>query len=399
MIDLLGAGLVSLAAFIAVISFVVVIHELGHYGAGRMFGVHADAFSIGFGPTLAAWRDKRGTVWRIAALPLGGYVKFRGDENAASAPDRAELDRLRAAHADADTVFHFKPVWQRAVIVAAGPIANFLLAIVLFAALGMARGEMVLEPRVGQVIADSPAAQAGFQPGDLVVSVNGASVNTFTDITAAVMMRAGQPVRFVVERDGQSVPITATPRREMRPDGLGGERAMGFLGVGLASDAAITHQRYSLIEAPGHGVRRTWEMTGTIIDYLSRLVTGRASLEYVNGPVGIATTAGQIANQAVSGEAVDPAAPRGAGERAVQLIAGLVLLAGLLSVALGLMNLLPIPVLDGGHLVYYAYEAVAHKPPSPAVQAAGFKLGLVLILGLLVVATWNDLSYLRGMFS
>jgi regulator of sigma E protease len=397
MLDLFGAGLVSLAAFVAVISFVVVIHELGHYSAGRFFGVHADAFSIGFGPTLASWRARRGTIWRIAALPLGGYVKFRGDSNAASAPDRDELERLRAKRDDADTVFHFKPVWQRAIIVAAGPVANFILAIVLFAILGVARGEVVVEPRVSDVVAESPADAAGFQPGDLVLAINGNAVESFTDITSTVMLRAGHELRFTVEREGGQIELLATPRREMRADGLGGERAMGFLGLAAQSERVV--RRYSVWEAPGYGVRRTWEMSETILDYMGRLITGRASIEYVNGPVGIATTAGQIANNAVSGAPVDTTVQVGLGDRVIQLVTGLVLLSALLSVALGLMNLLPIPVLDGGHLVYYAYEAIAQKPPSPALQAAGFKLGLVLILGLLAVATWNDLSYLRGMFS
>lgn len=390
--------MLSIAAFVAVISFVVVIHELGHYFAGRAFGVHAEAFSIGFGPTLASWRDKRGTLWRIAGLPLGGYVRFLGDANAASAPDIATLERLRAEHADADRVYHFKPVWQRALIVLAGPAANFVLAIVLFAALGMARGEVTIEPRIGSIVEDSPAAEAGFAPGDVLVAIDGQRVQTFTDLTQAVMTRAGTPMRFTVLRDGRELILQATPRREMRPDGLGGTRAFGFLGVGLASDAAVTQRRFNPVEALAHGVARTGNVTATIVDYMGRLVTFQASLEHINGPLGIATTAGQIANTAVS----DPAADAGSydvGAALVRLATSLILLAGLLSVAVGLMNLLPIPVLDGGHLVYYAYEAVAKHPPSPAVQSLGLKAGLALILGLMVVATWNDLSYLVGLFS
>ncbi|PWE17241.1 membrane-associated zinc metalloprotease [Marinicauda salina] len=398
MIDLLGSGLLSLFAFVAVISFVIVIHELGHYGVGRLFGVHAEAFSIGFGPVLAEWRDGQGTRWRISALPLGGFVKFRGDENAASAPDRAALEQARDAHGDADTVFHFKPVWQRALIVLAGPAANFVLAIAVFAVLGAARGEVSAEPLIGTVIEDSAAEAAGFQPGDRVLEIDGAPVRSFTDITESVYIRAGQTMRFLVDRDGRELELVAEPQRQMREDGLGGERAMGFLGVGLSPDAELAYRRYSVIEAPAYGVRRTAEITGMILDYIGRLVTGRASVEHINGPLGIATTAGQIANQAVDGGASGGAAPA-AGDRVLALVLGLVTLAGLLSVALGLMNLLPIPVLDGGHLVYYAYEAVAQRPPSPALQAAGFRIGLALVLGMLFVATWNDVSYLRGLFS
>ena len=394
MIDLLGSGLLSVFAFVAVISFVIVIHELGHYAVGRIFGVHAEAFSIGFGPVLVQWRDGLGTRWRIAALPLGGFVKFRGDENAASAPDRDALEQARSAHSDADTVFHFKPVWQRALIVLAGPAANFVLAIAVFAVLGAVRAE----PLIGTVIEGSAAEEAGFRTGDRVVEIDGAPAQSFSDITEAVYIRAGQPMRFVVARDGREVELTAAPERRVREDGLGGERAMGFLGVGLSSEAEIAYRRYSLIEAPAYGVRRTVELTGMILDYIGRLVTGRASVEHINGPLGIATTAGQIANQAVGAEQTN-AAPAGAGDRAAALALGLFTLAGLLSVALGLMNLLPIPVLDGGHLVYYAYEAVAQRPPSLALQAAGFRLGLALVLGMLLVATWNDVSYLRGLFS
>lgn len=398
MTDILGSGLLSIAAFVAVISFVVVIHELGHYWAGRVFGVHAEAFSIDFGPTLFSWTDKRGTIWRIAGLPLGGYVRFLGDANAASAPDHATLERLRAEREDADQVYHFKPVWQRAVIVAAGPAANFVLAVVLFAIIGMARGEVILEPRIGQVVAESPAEEAGFEPGDVLLTIDGQRVRTFTDLSQAVMTRAGTPMRFIVDRGGEEVFLMATPRREMRPDGLGGTRAFGFLGVGLAEDAELIQRRFGPVEAVGHGVSRTADVTVTIVDYLGRLVTFRASLEHINGPLGIATTAGQIANTAVAAPAADPTS-HDLASAASRLATSLLLLAALLSVAIGLMNLLPIPVLDGGHLVYYAYEAVAKRPPSPGVQAMGFRAGLVLILGLLVVATWNDLSYLVGLFS
>lgn len=401
MFDFLGAGLISIVAFAAVISFVVVIHELGHYWAGRLFGVHAEAFSVGFGPTLTAWRDKRGTIWRIAAFPIGGYVRFRGDENAASAPDAESLERMRAeAGEEGGTVFHFKPVWQRALIVLAGPFANFVLAVAIFAVFAMARGELVIEPRIGSVVEQSAADQAGFEPGDVITAINGEPVASFTEVTQAVYMQAGREMRVEVRRNGETLTLTPTPRREMRADGLGGERAMGFLGVGLAEDAEISRVRYAPWEAPIYGVERTGELVGTILSYMGRLVTGQASFEHVNGPLGIATTAGQIANNAVSGGEPAPAAPSpGVLDRAEALIAGLLLLAGLLSVAIGLMNLLPIPVLDGGHLVYYAYEAVAGRPPSPALQATGFRIGLALVLGLMLVATWNDVGYLRELFS
>jgi regulator of sigma E protease len=402
MIDVLGSGALSLLAFVLVVSFVVVIHELGHYAAGRYFGVHAEAFSIGFGPTLFAVSDKRGTVWRVAALPLGGYVQFRGDRNAASAPDRVRLEQLRQNTPEADTILHFKPVWQRAIIVGAGPIANFLLAIVLFAALGLARGDYVMQPVVGQVVAESAAAEAGFEVGDQLVAMDGAPADDIFDVLSYVRIRAGQPIDFTIERDGQTLALTATPRREMIADPFGGERALGRLGVGFSNTGEVRQVCCNLIEAPFYGLQQTAETSAMIVGFIGRLLTGQASLELLNGPLGIATISGQMANAAVDAPASEAAADSSIGalgERLWRLMLAFLTLSALLSVTLGLMNLLPIPVLDGGHLVYYAYEAIAQRPPSPAVQEAGFKLGIVLLVGMMVVATWNDLSYLRGLFS
>ena len=397
MLDLFGSGALSIASFLIVISFVVVIHELGHYWAGRFFGVHAETFSIGFGPTLTSWRDSHGTLWRLAALPLGGYVRFRGDENAASAPNRDILEQLRSKHEEPDTVFHFKPVWQRAIIVAAGPFANFILAAALFAVLGAMRGELIIEARVGHVMADSAAAEAGFQTGDVITAMDGRPVDGFGDVQQYVFLRADQEIAFTVRRDDGTLTIRAAPRRTLREDGLGGERVMGLLGLQAASEAELRRRDVSLLHAPGYGVERVGETIAMMTDYFVRLLTGRASLEHVSGPVGILTTTGQVANQAVDAPAAAP--DQGAMHRLANLAISLATLSALISVALGFMNLLPIPVLDGGHLVYYAYEAVAQKPPSPAVQDAGFRIGMLLILGMLLVATWNDLGYLRGLFS
>ena len=279
-------------------------------------------------------------------------------------------------------------------------MANFLLAIVLFAILGMTRGEAVLEPRIGLVQDGSPAAEAGFEPGDVVVAIDGEPVDSFYDISETVYMRAGVEMDFVVERDGRTIALTATPERRVMEDGLGGSRARGVLGIGSARDASISVKRESLWSAPLYGVQETLNMIGEILGYIGRLITGQASIEHLSGPVGIATTAGQVANYSVS----DTAAGTGAGEpglgaRTANLVLSLLTLSALLSVALGLMNLLPIPVLDGGHLLYYAYEAIAGRPPSAALQQGGFTVGFVLILGSLLIATLNDISYLRDLFS
>ena len=398
MFDLLGSGLLSIIAFVSVMSFIVVFHELGHYWAGRRFGVHAEAFSIGFGPELFGWTDRNGTHWKVSALPLGGFVRFRGDENAASMADPEALAELARSREDASTVFHFKPLWQRTIIVAAGPFANFVLAIALFGVLGVAAGELRLEPRIGSVIEGAPAEQAGFQSGDLIVSMDGRAVDDFRVIQQYVVTRAGAAVQFEVLRDREPLSLTVTPEARVRPDGLGGERTLGFVGLGLSENAVVERNSVPLIQAPIYGVTRTWETVTMIGDYIGRLITGQASFEHVNGPIGIATTAGQLANSAVDG-GNDPAVQVGVSDRVLALVLSMLALSALLSVALGVMNLLPVPMLDGGHLAFYAYEAILGRPASPQVQEFGFKLGLAAILCMLVVATWNDLSYLRGLFS
>lgn len=396
MIDFLSSGALSIFAFVFVISVVVVIHELGHYGAGRFFGVHAETFSIGFGPTLGAWRDRTGTLWRVAALPLGGYVKFKGDLNAASTPD----DGIDHHHPDADAVMHLKPVWQRAIIVAAGPAANFLLAIILFTVLGLANGEQSYTNTVTEVVEGSAAQEAGFQVGDQFLAVDGQRIEGDGDFEAYIAVRAAQPIVIQVLREGRVADVTATPRRTMVEDRFGGERPLGQLGVRFVRTPTGQRVCCTLLQAPGYGVSQTIEASSMIVSFIGRLITGNASLELMNGPLGIATISGQVANAAVDPSMVNEDAPQtAAGERLRRLVIGLLTLSALLSVTLGLMNLLPIPVLDGGHLVYYAYEAITQRPPSPAFQEAGFRLGLVLIIGMMVVATWNDLSYLRGLFS
>ncbi|WP_019961852.1 M50 family metallopeptidase [Woodsholea maritima] len=396
--DILGSGLIGIFTFLIVMSFVVVIHELGHYWAGRLCGVHAEAFSLGFGPKLFGIYDKHGTCWQVSAFPLGGYVRFLGDENAAGAPDRETLERLRAERGpDADKVMHFKPVWQRAFITAAGPLANFVLAIVIFSVFGAVVGEERRAPLVGGVIEGGAAEAAGVQAGDLVIAIDGRPIESFDELRQMIALRGARDAVITVNRDGQVIDLQARVNRELRPDGLGGERRMGFLGVELSRDAQRTYKRYSWLEAPLYGVRFTADMVGNILDYIGRIVTGRSGTEQLNGPLGIATTAGQLTTNTLL---VD------AGEQEVALnqrvgawVRSLFFFAGLISIGLGLMNLMPIPMLDGGHLVFCAYEAITQRPPSLAVQEMGFKVGLVLVLGILLVATWNDLGYLHGLLT
>lgn len=391
MFDFLTSGLLTIFAFVTVISIVVVIHELGHYYAGRWCGVHAEVFSFGFGPTLLAVKDRRGTIWRIAALPLGGYVRFMGDAGAASEPDNAKLAEMRARMGpDADRCFHFKPIWQRAFIVVAGPLANFILAIAIFSVIAGAFGERGYLPIVGNIAEDSPAEEAGFETGDLVLAIAGQDIERFSDIRMALMWRPGEAVNFDIERGGRQMQLTAAPELRRLPDGFGGYREVAV--VGFTSSGEIYQRAYNPVEAVGVGINRVAGVVSTTGQYVWRIITGRASANMLNGPLGIVTVSGQIANGTVDNAET-------AGAAAGGLALNLIQLAGFFSIGLGLVNLLPIPILDGGHLVYYAYEAVAGRPLSEKAQAIGFRVGLFLVLGMMLVATWNDLVYLGGLGS
>lgn len=389
--NITGIGLLTVFAFVFVISIVVVIHELGHFFAGRFFGIHAEVFSMGFGPTLFAVRDRAGTIWRLAAFPLGGYVRFMGDAGAASEPDQAKLDEMREKLGpEAERCFHFKPVWQRAIVVAAGPIANFILAIVIFTALNLTFGERYLEPIVAGVEAGSPAAIAGFQVDDRIEMIAGQPIETFSDIATHLVWRPGETVTITVRRQGALLDIPVAPALTERTDRFGGERQIPTIGIN--SPGTSLARRMGPLEAFGAANERVWTVVSITGKYVGRIVTGRAPANMLNGPIGIVTMSGQIANASVED------APS-AGIAITALLANLLQLAGLFSIGLGLVNLLPIPMLDGGHLVYYGYEAVAGRPLSARVQAIGFRVGLALVLGMMLVASVNDLSYLRGLFS
>ncbi|MDP1618525.1 RIP metalloprotease [Phenylobacterium sp.] len=395
MFGFLQTALTYIVPFLLVLTVVVTIHELGHYWAARACRVAIDQFSIGFGRRIFGWRDRQGVEWRVGWIPLGGYVKFSGDENAASVPDHANLEALRQkieteqGRGAADRYFHFKPVWQRAFITAAGPLANFVLAIVLFSFLLMTVGETVLPARVAGVEAGSAAQRAGFVVDDVVVEANGQKIDNFFDLQQIIAVRSQAPTTFVVDRGGQLVRLTATPERRIVSDRMGGEQKIGVLGI--ASPAGATDRsvrRYGPLEAVVAGTERTWRVLSTTVYYLGRVVTGRESADQLGGPLRIAQASGQVAQSGA----------QGAPDTGAMLLGSAVALLGLtavLSVGIGFMNLLPVPVLDGGHLVFYAYEAVARRPLAAKVQAAGYRVGLALLLGLMLFATWNDLQQLR----
>lgn len=394
MMGFFGQTLLYIVPFLLVLTFIITIHELGHFLVARAFGVKVDRFSIGFGKTIVARTDKRGTEWRLAWLPLGGYVKFSGDLDASSVPDQAGLAELRqrviaenGAGAERD-YFHFKPVWQRALIVAAGPAANFLLAMVLFTILFSVIGEQIVAPRVARVAPDTPAAAAGFQPRDLIVAVNGRPVAEGAEVTRIVIMSAGDPLRFTVDRGGERVILTATPERRVEEDELAGRVRIARIGLEMAPlQEDYTFRRLNPVEAAAKGVDTIGDTVSTTGTYIGRIFTGKESGDLLNGPVGIAKAAGGVTRQAVAANP-DP------GFMALNLALTFLQFAAIVSIGIGIVNLLPIPVLDGGHLLFYGYEAVARRPVPARVQEVGYRVGLALLVGLMLFATWNDLQKL-----
>ena len=395
MLNFLGQILIYIVPFLLVLTLVVTIHELGHYWVARAFGVKIDRFAIGFGRAIFQRTDKRGVEWRIGWMPLGGYVKFSGDLDASSVPDQAGLAELKQrviaeqGPAAVRDYFHFKPVWQRMLIVAGGPFANFVLAISIFTVMFATFGDQIAPPRVVNVVPGSAAAAAGFRPDDLILEANGAPVRRGEDVIRVVTLNSATPVRFVVERQGQRVPLVATPVRTMTEDAISGQVRVGRIGLemGYRRDE-IRSIRYNPIEAVGAAVVQVKEVLSTTLSYLGRIFTGRESGALLNGPLGIAKAAGGITTQATAGEAP-------AGLKAANLGLMLIQFAAILSIGIGFINLMPIPVLDGGHLVFYAYEAVARKPVAARVQEAGYRVGLALLACLMLFATWNDLQKLN----
>jgi regulator of sigma E protease len=353
----------SVLSFIVVLGVLVFVHELGHYLAARWRGVHVEAFSIGFGQALFSWTDKLGTVWKIAWIPLGGYVKMHGQERPqdVSPEERAKWLPGRT--------FHEKSVGSRAIVVAAGPIANFVLAAVLFAALFATAGRPVIQPVIGEVMPDSAAAHAGLLADDRIVSIAGTPIATFEDIQKIISVRPGETMPIVVDRGGTTKDLTVTTEAHAAADGT----KVGMLGI---KGGRVTYERMSLPASLLGGVTQTWEVTRQTFEGLAQMISGRRGTEDLGGPLRIAQLSGQVAQLG---------------------FASLVSFIAVLSVNLGLINLFPIPILDGGHLLFYAAEAIRGRPIPPRAQEYGFRAGLALLACLFVFATWNDLTHL-GIF-
>jgi regulator of sigma E protease len=359
----------TIIPFLFVLTVVVFVHEMGHYLVGRWCGIGVKAFSIGFGPELIGFNDRHGTRWRISAIPLGGYVKFVGDMNATSTPDAGEIESL--SDDEKKIAFHTQPVWKRALTVFAGPAFNFLLTIAVFAVIFAIYGKFVSEPVVAEVRPNSPAAAAGFLPGDRFVSVDGAPVESFADVQRLVSGRTGDPIVFVLSRNGGEITVTATPEIMEQTDALGNVVKVGVIGV---VNTAESGQPRLIAFTPAGALVEAVQETGHIVvrtgQFLKRFAVGREDKCQLGGPIKIAKISGQAAKLGF--------------EWLVQLVA-------MLSVGIGILNLLPIPPLDGGHLVFYALEAVKGRPVSERAMEAVYRAGLLLVLAFMAFVFWNDL--------
>jgi regulator of sigma E protease len=355
-----------LTGFLLVIGPLIFVHELGHYFVARWFGVKADVFSIGFGREIAGWTDRRGTRWKLAWLPLGGYVRFAGDMSPASVPSREWLELPPEERA---RTFQAKPLWQRFLIVLAGPMTNMLVAILILCGFLLTFGEPRTAPVVETVIAKSAAAEAGLRPGDRIVSVGGERVAYFEDISPLVMLHPGVPVTVRFVRGGKELEIEATPKSDTLRDEFGNEFRRGLLGIGPGVKPA--YRPVPLVEVVPKAIERTWMIISMSLEGVGQILTGKRSLEELGGPLKIAKFSGEQAS-------LGPIA--------------FISFAALISINLGFINLLPIPLLDGGHLLFYMIEGVRRKPLKPEAQEWAFRTGLAVLLALMIFVTLNDLA-------
>ena len=387
--------LAGVLPFLLIISIIVTFHEYGHYSVARLFNTRIERFSVGFGNILFKIRDKRGVDWCLSALPLGGYVKFAGDENIASMmPSPEELEAARVsitAREGADAVkdyFHFKPIWQRFLIILAGPVFNFILAIAVFTVLTMVTGVSYRPANIEIVQPGSPAAVAGLRPGDHVVTVDGHTIDDATDVGPLIQMRADTRIAVNVQRDGKMQTLFVTPARKSFTSGNGNKAVqLGYVGIGFKREAIS--RPVDPLTALGFGFKRTWETLDQTLTYLSRIFTGKESGNQISSVLGMTKVTGDIT--------VDIAKTQVTLEQKIQaLTLFYVEMIAVISIGVGFLNLLPVPALDGGHLAFYIYQTVAGKPVSAGIQNAAFRVAVVLILGLMLFAGGNDINNYFG---
>jgi regulator of sigma E protease len=362
----------GLPAFLFVITTVVFFHELGHFLMARRFGVKVETFSVGFGKEIFGWTDRLGTRWKVSWLPIGGYVKFAGDANAASQPDAAAAEKMSAEEREGALLF--KPLYQRALVAASGPLANFILAIVILTGLTYFAGHTVIAPVIGQVTKGSAAEAAGIKRGDLVTRIDDTAITDFQQLPEIISVSGGVPLVIGIHRGNQDITLQVTPRLTKIQDMLGNNTSQMVIGVRPDPKAPVTRQHFGVVGAFAAGCSQTWGIFKNTFLGIGQMIAGHASPDQLRGPVGIANMTRQVADFG---------------------FLALLNLAAVLSVSIGLANLFPIPLLDGGHLLYYACEAVLGRPLGARAQDVGFRLGLVVVLGLMLLTTWNDLVRLN----
>jgi regulator of sigma E protease len=369
----LGGGLIGyVVPFLFVLTIVVFFHELGHFLMARLCGIKVLVFSIGFGPEIAGFNDRYGTRWKISAVPLGGYVKFFGDDNAASVPDQAAASTMTAS--ERKDSFMFQPVRSRAAVVAAGPIANFVLAIAIFAAIFMTVGKQTTSARVDTVQPASAAEAAGFKPGDLVTAINGEKIESFSDMQRIVSISAGETLSIDVDRGGAPINLKATPQLKELKDNFGNLHRLGVLGISRSmSPGDIKTEKAGPLRAVVMGAQETWFVVDRTLAYISGVFVGREAADQLGGPIRIAQVSGQVATAGFT---------------------ALIHLTAVLSVSIGLLNLFPSPLLDGGHLLFYGIETIRGRPLSERAQEVGFRIGLAIVVMLMIFATFNDILHL-----
>lgn len=369
-----GGHLVGyIVPFLFVLTIVVFFHELGHFLVARWCGIKVLVFSIGFGPEIIGFYDRYGTRWKISAVPLGGYVKFFGDENAASVPDHEAMAEMTAD--EKSVSFIHQKVTPRAAVVLAGPVANFILAILIFAAVFMTVGKQTTSARVDTVQPESAAQAAGFKPGDLVIAINGEKIDSFTDMQRIVSVSAGETLNIEVDRGGAHVTLKATPQLRELKDNFGNAHKLGVLGISRSMQPGdIKTEKMGPLKALAQGAHETWFVVDRTLSYIGGVFTGREGTDQLGGPIRIAQVSGEVAS--------------------IGFVA-LIHLTAVLSVSIGLLNLFPIPLLDGGHLLFYAIEAIRGRPLSERAQEVGFRIGLAIVVMLMIFATFNDI---KGIF-
>ncbi|MFZ4070475.1 MAG: RIP metalloprotease RseP [Caulobacterales bacterium] len=401
MLDALQNFLIYAGAFVLVLSVVVFVHEFGHFQAARWSKVAIDTFSIGFGKALLSWRDKHGVDWKIGALPLGGYVKFKGDADAISSkPQDPEEQGADLAAARKAGLFHAQPVGVRAFVFVAGPLANFIFSILVFALgfmlIGKNYTDYAAQPaRIGVVAEGSAAATAGLKAGDIVIAVNDQSIQEWGAFQKIIQGSADTAMRLQVSRDGAAVSLIATPKSATRTDPRTGvDSKIGLLGVGPAPIPRdqLDIRKLNPIAAIGAGAQETWGLIASTVSYIGNILTGQATAKHLSGPLGIADQSGKV----LQGSWGDSDAQLSIWERLGSVFVGLATWAAILSVAVGFVNLLPVPVLDGGHLLFYCVEAVRGRPLSARAQEIGFQAGFAVLISLFLFATWNDVQRLLG---